>query len=466
MSNTIKFGTDGWRAIIADQYTFQNVERVAIATAQWVKNSGGKRVVVGYDCRFLGREFAERTSQVLAESGLEVVLSSTTASTPAVSLAITLESAFAGVVITASHNPPNYNGFKVKASYGGPANPQAISDIEGLIPSESSLDFKALDQYESDGIIQQKDLDEMYCNRVRTSFDVDALNASKFHLAYDAMYGAGQQVMKRLFPLIQYLHAENNPGFNGQAPEPIHKNLSELSSLTQSRPEIDLGLATDGDADRLGLYDEDGNFVDSHHIILLLIAYLVQEEGLSGKVVNSFSCSSRITRLCEHFGLEQDITKIGFKYICDIMVNDDVLIGGEESGGIAIKNHIPERDGIWVGLTIWQYMTKTGKSLKQLIADVYEIVGSFSVQRYDLHITNELKTSIVAQCKERGYTRFGQYEILGVDDKDGFKHDLGNGQWVLIRPSGTEPVLRVYAEADTEQEAFNILDATKKAILG
>jgi phosphomannomutase len=230
--------------------------------------------------------------------------------------------------------------------------------------------------------------------------------------------------------------------------------------------DIDSGLATDGDADRVGLYNSTGKFIDSHHIILLLIHYLHKHKGLSGKVVNSFSCTGKIKKLCDLYGLEQQTTKIGFKYICDIMVNEDVLIGGEESGGIAIKGHIPERDGVWIGLVIWEFMAKTGKSLDELIEEVYALVGSFAVERYDLHINEALKQSIVQKCKDNAYSSFGQYSVERVEDIDGFKFHLGDDQWVMIRPSGTEPVLRVYSEAATSENAFAILDATKATILG
>ena len=229
--------------------------------------------------------------------------------------------------------------------------------------------------------------------------------------------------------------------------------------------DIDSGLATDGDADRVGLYNKAGKFIDSHHIILLLINYLHQHKGLSGKVVTSFSCSGRIKKLCAHYGLEQQTTKIGFKYICDIMVQDNVLIGGEESGGIAIKGHIPERDGVWIGFVIWEYMAKTGKSLDELIEEVYDIVGSFAVERYDLRLDEELKQAIVSNCKNGSYKQFGSYSIEDTETTDGYKFHLGDDQWVMIRPSGTEPVLRVYAEASSSEDAFAILDATKATIL-
>jgi phosphomannomutase len=235
--------------------------------------------------------------------------------------------------------------------------------------------------------------------------------------------------------------------------------------MIAANAQYSVGLATDGDADRIGFFDENGKFVDSHHLILLLIEYLTEFKGFSGKVVKSFSVSDKVQKLCKLKGLESITTKIGFKYICEYMVTDDVLIGAEESGGIAIKGHIPERDGVWMGLVLMEYMAKTGKSVSQLIQDVYAKVGSFAVERYDLHINNELKLSIIENCKSGAYEKFGTYNVTKIEDVDGFKFHLDNGSWVMIRPSGTEPVLRVYSESDSSAAAFAILDATKAAIL-
>jgi len=228
---------------------------------------------------------------------------------------------------------------------------------------------------------------------------------------------------------------------------------------------IDFAFATDGDADRIGIFDGDGNFIDSHHIILLLIQYLHKHKGMGGKVVTSFSCTGKIKKLCSKYGLEHITTKIGFKYICGYMVEEDVLVGGEESGGIAVKNHIPERDGVWIALTIIEFMMATGKKLKDLIADLYAEVGSFAVERYDLHITEEQKQNIIASCKANAYSNFGKYTVESSEDLDGFKFYLNTGAWVMIRPSGTEPVLRVYAETENHAECISVLDATKATIL-
>jgi phosphomannomutase len=466
MTYKIKFGTDGWRAIIAKEYTVDNVRRVAAATADWIlsQDKDGS-VVIGYDCRFAGKMFMEETSRVLCDKGVKCIVAENFVSTPMVSLAALQNGATAGIVITASHNPPAYNGFKIKASYGGPASPAEISAVEALIPDQCDEPATSYEEFKSNGQVVIVDFQQAYYKQVEENFDLPSLRDGNLQFAYDAMYGAGQDVMRDILPESVFLHCEFNPSFDGQAPEPIHKNLQELSDLISMAGDIDSGLATDGDADRVGLYNNTGVFVDSHHIILLLIEYLHKHKGMTGKVVNSFSCTSKIKKLCDLYGIEQETTKIGFKYICDIMVQEDVLIGGEESGGIAIKGHIPERDGIWMGLVMWEYMAKTGKSLDELIEGVYEKVGSFAVERYDLKINEALKLSIVENCKARSYSSFGDYQIESVDDLDGYKFHLGNEEWVMIRPSGTEPVLRVYAESKNQESCIAILEATKNAIL-
>jgi phosphomannomutase len=465
----IKFGTDGWRAIIAKEFTVENVERVAYGTALWLKsNNPSPSVSLGNDCRFAGKLFVDAVARVFAAEGIKVHLSNNNfVSTPMISLATVKLKANAGIIITASHNPPEYNGYKIKASYGGPATPDEISAVENFIPEKLPIQTLSLKEYEAQGLISYVDMETMYIEHVESSFDMEAIRNSGLNLAYDAMYGAGQDVMRKILPETTFLHCEYNPGFDGQAPEPIHKNLLELSEMIKISENIDSALATDGDADRIGLYDSEGNFVDSHHIILLLIHYLVKYKKQTGQVITTFSCTRKIDELCKAYGLKQQITKIGFKYICEIMVKDETpfLAGGEESGGIAITGHIPERDGIWIGLTIWEFMAKTGKSLRELIQEVYDVVGSFAVERYDLHLEEELKQSIIKNCKEGKYTKFGKYNVTKVEDMDGFKFHLDNGGWVMIRPSGTEPVLRTYSEAANSEEAFAVLDATKETLL-
>jgi phosphomannomutase len=464
----IKFGTDGWRAIIAKDFTVDNLTRVAEATSQWLlKNYTKPSVVVGHDSRFGGELFAETACKVLASQGIKVFLAKDFVSTPMVSLGTVKKKADLGIVITASHNPASYNGYKLKGAYGGPLLPEKIEEIEGLISEKSliSVDSLSLKEFRDKGLVDDIDLETMYCDHVKANFDLDTIRTSGLRLGYDAMFGAGQNVIKRLLPNATLLHCEENPSFKGLAPEPIHKNLQEFSSLIKTSKIIDCGLATDGDADRIGLYDHEGNFIDSHHIILLLINYLHEEKKICGKVVTAFSVSPKIEKMCRHFGIEHQETKIGFKHIADVMVKEDVLLGGEESGGIAIKGHIPERDGIWIGLTILEYMAKSGKSLQTLIKEIYSIVGSFAFERSDLHLHEKLKNEIVDNCENNIYQNFGEYKIQRTETTDGFKYFFNDDEWLMIRASGTEPILRNYAEAGSLKNVVAILKAAEETFL-
>ncbi len=462
----IKFGTDGWRAIIADDYTLENVKRVAEATALWMKKNKLKKAVIGHDCRFGGKMFAEATAQMLGSYGIKVHLAVGFVSTPMVSLGVVKTKSDLGIVITASHNPPSYNGYKLKSSFGGPSFPSTVAEVEELIPDAPSVkSLPSLWDMEAKGLLKVVDLEKMYIQHVRKNFDLATIKSAEFKIAYDAMYGAGQRAMKQILPRAILLHCDQNPGMFGQAPEPIHRNLKLLSETIKKNPKIGLGIANDGDADRIGMYDEDGNFVDSHHILLLLLLYLHKYKGLSGDVVVTFSVTDKMKVMADKFGLPCEITKIGFKYIAEIMTQRDVLVGGEESGGLAVKGHIPERDGIWIGLMILEFMASTGKSLKQLIQEVYDIVGSFVCDRDDLHLTEEQKVNIVNACKSKSYKKFGSYKVESIEDVDGWKFNLGNGEWVMMRASGTEPVLRVYSQSANQAGARAILDATKETIL-
>lgn len=462
----IKFGTDGWRAIIAKEFTTDNVARVAKATADWVKTkSPSPVIVIGHDCRFAGELFAETAAKVFCSEGVKVIIAKGFVSTPMISYAANKLSANAGVVITASHNPPSYNGFKLKSGYGGPSVPQDIDIVEKLIPDSFPIPSITLEEYEKQNLLEWKDLEELYFNHVQNSFDLNLINNSGMKIGYDAMYGAGKKIAQRILKNIVPLHIDDNPGFHGQAPEPIHRNLSELSELIKNDDTLICGLANDGDADRIGMYDEKGNFVDSHHIILLLIHYLHHYKKYTGKVVIAFSVSDKVKTICEHYGLDYEVTKIGFKYICGKMVEEDVLLGGEESGGIAVKGHVPERDGIWCGLLLLEFMATTGKNLNQLIQEVYDITGSFYFDRNDLHLTDQLKNAIVENCKNGAYQKFGEYQIMRTETIDGFKFHMHDGSWVMIRASGTEPLLRVYAEAKDKQSTEKILATVKSVLL-
>ncbi|MBK9329613.1 MAG: phosphoglucomutase/phosphomannomutase family protein [Sphingobacteriales bacterium] len=463
----IKFGTDGWRAIIAQDFTTDNVARVAEATALWVKSfSAQPTIVIGHDCRFGGPLFTETTIKVLCHHGVKVYAHKGICSTPMVSLGCVKLKAEAGVVITASHNPPSYNGFKLKSHFGGPTTPADIAKVEALIPDQTVVPSASLEEYIQSGKLEYVDLETMYFDHVEASFDMKAIRECGMIFGYDGMYGAGQKIVRRLLPdNLVYLHCEENPGFKGQAPEPLHKNLLEFSELIKNSTDIEFGFANDGDADRIGCYDNEGNFIDSHHVILLLIHYLYKYKGLTGKVAISFTVSNKIKKMCEVYGLACEVTPVGFKYVCEIMVNENVLVGGEESGGIAITGHIPERDGVWMALVLMEFMAKTGKSIQELIQEVYDVVGIFDYDRYDLHISEALKQQVIANCKNDAYKSFGNYPIERKEDTDGWKYFLPNESWMMIRASGTEPVLRVYAEAKDRTAVIDILETVKAVLL-
>jgi phosphomannomutase len=463
----IKFGTDGWRAIIADGFTFHNLTRVAEGMAIWLKEKyPDPSVIIGYDCRFLGSRFSDAVANVMAHHGIKVFISNSFSSTPMVSLAVHKRQISAGVVITASHNPPEYSGFKIKGHFGGPATPDMITEVESLIPDTPKEYANKLEQYIDAGQVQYYDMEAVYLNHIRQNFDIEAIKASGMKIGYDAMYGAGQSAFRKLLPDARLLHADFNPSFEGVAPEPIERNLGRFQEVIRQEG-LDVGIATDGDADRIGMFDENGDFVDSHHLLLLLIHYLHKVKGLSGKVIATFSVTPKVAKLASLYGLPVEITKVGFKYICQLMLEKDanVLVGGEESGGIAITGHVPERDGIYIGLTIAEMMAKTGKKLTELVQEIYDIVGSFSFQRNDLHLPEAQKHKIIGLMKDNAFKAFGDYTVERVEDLDGFKFFLQNEQWVMIRPSGTEPVLRVYAESATREGAENILEATISTIL-
>lgn len=465
-ADIIKFGTDGWRAIIALDFTVYNVGRVSQGLAAWLlRDHARPSVVIGHDCRFGGQLFAETAAKVLCANGVKVLLARGFISTPMISLGVLKLGAQQGVVITASHNPPSYNGYKLKGAHGGPSSPKDIAAVEAMIPAEVSIPAEPIAYWQEQGLLEFIDLEHLYIDYLKEKFDFEALSKSPFKLAYDAMYGAGQNVIRRLLPGSVLIHCDDNPGFDGQAPEPLDKNLKELANTVATTPEIKIGLATDGDADRIGLYDENGHFVDAHNIILLLIHYLHKYKGMTGKVVIAFSVTDRVKKLCEYYGLPIEVTAIGFKYISEIMVHEDVLVGGEESGGIAVKVHIPERDGIYDGLVLYEFMTQSGKTLSELCEEVYAIVGHFHYDRNDLHIDNNQKNAIISRAAEGGYTKFGKYGFNRTESTDGIKYHLDNGGWIMLRASGTEPVLRVYAEGNSKEETADILENVKATIL-
>jgi phosphomannomutase len=463
--NKIVFGTDGWRGVIAEDFTFANVEKVALATARHFAKSARKKrskklLIVGYDARFLSKEFAERTALVAGNTGLKVKISDKISSTPMVSLLARNLNASGGVVITASHNPPRYNGFKLKGNFGGPSHPEEIAEVEKelrKILKKSSVPLKrSLAKLVESGTIEYIDMTERYVDDIRAKLDLRRINDSGIRIIHDAMYGAGMGVLKRVVPSAGEIHEEYNPSFNGLNPEPIEKYLALLQQEVV-RGGCDIGIATDGDADRVGAVDEKGTYVDPHRVFSLMLKYLVEQKGLRGDVVKSFTVTDIVDKQCEKYGLKVHTTPVGFKHICRFMTEGDVLIGGEESGGLGVKGHIPERDGVYLGLMLCEMMIETQKQLSGLVKELMDEFGPRFYRRIDHHITPREKTVIMKKFTTK-MTPIGGYPVRRVETIDGFKYFVDDG-WLLVRPSGTEPLIRFYAEADSIEKTDRLLKA-------
>ncbi len=463
MAAEIKFGTDGWRGVIADDYTFENVRRVAGAIASYVlKKEDPKRgIVIGYDTRFGSRRFAEATAEVIALAGIPVKLASDYTPTPALSYAVKDLGTAGGVMITSSHNPWSWNGVKFKATYGGSATPGIIKQIEaevkaGAMPKGSPAK------------IEDVDFKPPYINAITRFVDLDKIAKAKFKFAIDCMYGAGRNVLAGIFTERGIEHkqirSEVNPLFPGINPEPIEPHVRMLQE-TVVHEKCHAGLATDGDADRLGAIAEDGSFVDSHKIYSIILEWLLTRRDWPGDVVRAFNTTRMLDRIAAQHGRNLLECGIGFKYICDLMLEKQILIGGEESGGIGIQRHLPERDGILNCLLLAQIMADEGKSLGELVAALQKKYGPHYYARRDLHVPNEIKDSAIRRAASNEVQRLGRYKIQRKENLDGIKFYLdaptngtGAEAWLLLRSSGTEPLMRIYSEASSPELVQELLE--------
>ncbi len=474
---SIRFGTDGWRAVIADTFTFANLRLVAQAVADHVNQElrngdAPPEVVVGFDTRFLSDRFAAETARVLAANGIVTWLARTDAPTPAISYNIVHKQAVAGVVITASHNPPRYNGFKLKASYGGSALQSQCADVERLL-DEAQLQGRGpnLMDYER---AMQKDLirrfnpTNTYYEHLETLVDVDKISQGELTIVADPMYGSGRTAIRAILSrtrcAVHEIRGEMNPGFGGIHPEPIRKYLDMLAATIHTA-HADVGIATDGDADRIGAMDSKGNFVDPHTIMALSLRYLAEKRGWTGDVVKTLSTTMMINRIAARHGLTVHETPVGFNYIADHMLSGDVLIGGEESGGISIKGHVPEGDGILMGLLLLEIIADAGVPLHEIVADLQQQFGPTHYRREDFHLRKPLpKAEVVARLSAEAPARLAGEPVREVHTFDGVKFVLADDSWLLVRPSGTEPVLRVYAEASEAGMVDELLSAGQQMV--
>ena len=459
----IKFGTDGWRGIIAADFTFDNIAKVALATANFYKKHKKIKngIVIGYDSRFFSREFAEKVSEVIGNRGINVILSDNISSTPMVSLLTKKLNAAAGIIITASHNPAKYNGFKIKGDFGGPAFPEAIAKVEKELAKVIKKNVeckKSFAQLVEKGIIKKIDFTSIYIEDIKSKINIDLIKSAGIKIAYDAMHGAGQGVMDQILPLNSSIRGDFNPSFGGTHPEPLPQNTPGLiQAIVKSGS--DIGIATDGDADRIGAFDEKGNFVDSHRVFALLLKYFVEQKHMTGEVAKSFSVSQVINKMCKKYNLVLHETPVGFKYLCQLMIERNILIAAEESGGLAVKGHLPERDGTYIGLLLCEIMATRKKKLSELVEEIMNEYGWFYYNRNDARLTEKEKNRIMAAYK-KGVKQLAGFSVQRVETKDGYKLFLENG-WVLVRASGTEPLIRFYAEAETPEKVEALLKAAQ-----
>jgi phosphomannomutase len=466
----IKFGTDGWRGIIADDFTFDNVRRVAGAIASYVlkQEDATRGVVVGYDTRFASDRAARAVAQVIAVAGIPVLLSNDHCPTPAVSYNVKKLGTAGGVVITSSHNPWNWNGVKFKAKFGGSATPAIMKIIEDELAAGAMPAGKPAQ-------VEEVDLKPAYVEAVCQFADLDLIRRANFKFAIDSMYGSGRGVLSGIFDKngIRYvaIRQEVNPLFPGINPEPIVPHVALLQE-TVGKEKCHAGLVTDGDADRIGAVAEDGSFVDSHKCFAVLLKWLLERKKWPGDIVRAFNTTRMVDRIAAKYGRKLREVSIGFKYAADLMMKQEILIGGEESGGIGYGRFLPERDGILNALLLANVMAEERKPLGQLVADLQREFGAHHYGRRDLHVPDEIKYGAIGRASDKNTTRLGAFPVLRKENLDGIaffldapKNNNGADAWVLFRASGTERLLRVYVEAATPALVEEILQAAEKFVL-
>ncbi|MBN1188334.1 MAG: phosphoglucomutase/phosphomannomutase family protein [Dehalococcoidales bacterium] len=470
--NPIKFGTDGWRAVIAREFTFDNVRVCAQGLADYMNRNRiqGKGLVVGYDNRFASEDFAAAVSEVAAANDIKVYLSPRAIPTPEVSFGTVLKQAGAAVVITASHNPAGYNGLKIKSSDGASAPTELIDEVEQNISrvfESGEIKSMPLDMALEQGKAEYSDFDPFYLEKVSGFVDLDRLKNSGLKIAVDSMYGAGAGYFKRLLEggtsQVIEINSERNPLFPGINPEPIAVNLKKLAD-TLKKEGAAIGLATDGDSDRIGIIDEKGRFITQLEVYALLALYLLETRRQTGAIVKTVTATSMLYSLGEMFNVPVIETPVGFKYVAPVMMEKNALIGGEESGGYGFQNHIPERDAILAGLYFLDFMVSTGKTPSELLEYLFSKVGPHYYHRRDFHFPGEKRQSIMDRLNRSQPDRISDSRVVRFDTLDGFRYTLEDNSWLLVRFSGTEPLIRVYSESSSQAAVEKILDAGQKLV--
>lgn len=473
----IKFGTDGWRAVISDGFTFSNVERVAQAYADYIvrhrahePNTTGPfdmrppLIIVGYDRRFLSEQFARRAAEIMTGNRLRVAVFDEAVPTPLVSWAVREQKAAGGIVITASHNPAEFNGFKIKAPWGGSASPHTTAAVEGLVDVSLPRRGALAQAGASDSASASESLAasiKSYRAQVASYVDLERLRAGTMGVTIDSMHGSGGRWVESFLTggalAVETIRGERDPLFGGVNPEPIDRNLGPLKSRVIENG-AGLGLATDGDADRVGAVNELGETMTMHEVVPLLLLHLARERGLSGGVVRTFSQSVLTKRIAAAHNLRLHETPIGFKYIAELMLNEDILLGAEESGGIGVRGHIPERDGILNSLLLLEAVVTAGKPPSEMVREMHREFGEFYFRRRDIHLEVRRGNELVAGLAAAPPSEVAGFGVTGVETLDGTKLLFDDESWLLFRQSGTEPVLRIYAEATSVMKADALLD--------
>lgn len=462
--STLKFGTDGWRAIIDEDFIPANVEKVIQAFCDWHRKESPKEnhVVVGYDRRQKSEQSAYLVAEVLVGNGFEVTLSNQFCPTPCISWMVKNTDACAGIVVTASHNPFNWNGIKFKESYGGSASPEYTHAIEKQL-EENEATNRPIEKDDLDVARQKKlyttfDPTETYVTQLRSLVDIEKIYKADYKVLFDSIHGAGAgYLLEVLGKNVTEIRADANATFGGVNPEPIESNL-EMLTQKMSQKGFDLGLATDGDADRIGAVDEKGRFVNSHQIFALLLKHYVEDKKLRGVIVKSISTTNMINKLCEKYELKLIETPIGFKHICKKLVEEDALMGGEESGGISFQPHVHERDGVLNGLMLLEMMSVRQKKLSELIDELYQEVGSYYFDRKDLHVKQETIENIRDKFGNQNRKSIAGKKIVRSNFVDGYKFVCEDDSWILVRASGTEPLVRVYAEGHKPEDVHQMIE--------
>jgi len=464
--NDIKFGTDGWRAVIAEDFNFANVARVAQASADYWKSEirtpnselHGRQsvVVVGYDRRFFSDRFAQTTAEVLAGNGFQVVLTPEPTPTPSVSCAVKNLRAVGGVMITASHNPPIFNGFKLKSYYGGSSSPEECQAVESFL--DKNPPQLRITNHESR--ISVQDVRPAHYAALKKLVDFKLIAKSKLRFAHDALFGVGAGCFEQLLAgttcQVTTLNARHDMLFGGINPEPIEKNYGPTQKFLRAHPH-DLCLVTDGDADRVGGMDGHGNALTTHQIICLLLHHLIVNRKGKGRVVKALTTTSMVDKMCAAYSLPLVETGVGFKYICAEMLKGDVLLGAEESGGIGFPGHIPERDGIAAGLMLLELLATERVSVNRLLAKLEKQFDPHRYGRIDTHYPLEKRASLMAFLQKNPPTKLLRSPLAGMKTFDGVKFIAQDASWLMLRGSGTEPILRIYAEATSEADVRKLL---------